>query len=522
MSTKLAKMVADFRTTLATEIVVGGVGGTLQSYTDDDGVALPNGIYFFTIDGSSTKKEHIVCTLTAGVMSLISSISRQGVQTSGCARKHRIGASVEITDFAHIMYLNDLLRGVTDLDASTPLKYDGTATISDSNALATKAYVDGVAVAGAPDASTTVKGLSEESTAAEINADTAAGSVARLFVNPSTLATSKYGRGLAAFGGYAADAGSTDAYAITLSPVIASYAVGQAITFKAATRNTGPATLNINAVGAQAIVKDVDQPLDTGDIRAGAMVTVVWDGTNFQMISRSGPVPTGVCIPNAGRTVPNGYLAAEGAAVSRTTYAALFAVLCPTLGTFTITIAAPGVVTLASHGLRTGDAIYMTTTGALPTGLSVNTQYWVIRVDANTFQLATTLANALAPTPITTSGSQSGVHTAVGCPYGVGDGSTTFNVPSMKGLIPVGLDTAQTEFAGLGQTGGEKTHVLTTAEMPAHTHGALVDNSITGGSARALAVTNGAGSQLNTGSAGSDAAHNNIQPYIAMPYIIKI
>jgi len=522
MSTKLAKMVADFRTTLATEIAVGGVGGTLQSYTDDDGVALPNGIYFFTIDGSSTKKEHIVCTLTAGVMSLISSISRQGVQTSGCARKHRIGASVEITDFAHIMYLNDLLRGVTDLDASTPLKYDGTATISDSNALATKAYVDGVAVAGAPDASTTVKGLSEESTAAEINADTAAGSVARLFVNPSTLATSKYGRGLAAFGGYAADAGSTDAYAITLSPVIAAYTVGQAITFKAATRNTGPATLNINSVGAQAIVKDVDQPLDTGDIRAGAMVTVVWDGTNFQMISRSGPVPTGVCIPNAGRTVPNGYLAAEGAAVSRTTYAALFAVLCPTIGTFTVTIATPGVVTLTAHGLRTGDAVYLTTTGALPTGLSVNTRYWVIRVTDDTFRLAASLADALAPTPIDTSGSQSGVHTAVGCPYGVGDGTTTFNLPSMKGLIPVGLDTTQTEFAGLGQTGGEKTHALTVGELAAHTHTFASSTSASSGSVIDSTATLATGEVTTTSSTGSGTGHNNIQPYITMPYIIKI
>lgn len=54
-------------------------------------------------------------------------------------------------------------------------------------------YIDGIALSGAPDASVTAKGLAEEATQAEIDADTASGSVARLFVNPSTLATSKYG-----------------------------------------------------------------------------------------------------------------------------------------------------------------------------------------------------------------------------------------------------------------------------------------------------------------------------------------
>lgn len=59
---------------------------------------------------------------------------------------------------------------------------------------------------------------------------------------------------------------------------------------------------------------------------------------------------------------------------------------------------------------------------------------------------------------------------AIGVKYGAGDGSTTFNVPNLKGRVPAGKDAAQTEFATLAQTGGEKTHILTTAEMPSHTH----------------------------------------------------
>ncbi len=80
--------------------------------------------------------------------------------------------------------------------------------------------------------------------------------------------------------------------------------------------------------------------------------------------------------------------------------------------TATITIASPGVVTITGHGLTTGNKIYFTTTGALPTGLTASTTYYVIAVDASTFRLATSMTNAFAGTAINTSGSQSGVHTA--------------------------------------------------------------------------------------------------------------
>lgn len=59
---------------------------------------------------------------------------------------------------------------------------------------------------------------------------------------------------------------------------------------------------------------------------------------------------------------------------------------------------------------------------------------------------------------------------AIGTKYGIGDGSTTFNIPNLSGKAPVGKDVAQTEFSVLGKIGGEKLHVLTSAEMPAHTH----------------------------------------------------
>ena len=59
---------------------------------------------------------------------------------------------------------------------------------------------------------------------------------------------------------------------------------------------------------------------------------------------------------------------------------------------------------------------------------------------------------------------------AIGTTYGAGNGSTTFNLPDMRGKVAVGRDSADTDFNALGKTGGAKTHTLTVAEMPSHTH----------------------------------------------------
>ena len=78
--------------------------------------------------------------------------------------------------------------------------------------------------------------------------------------------------------------------------------------------------------------------------------------------------------------------------------------------TVTITIAAPGVVNWTGHGLSAGDPIRFTTSGALPTGLAINTTYYVKQVlSANTFTVSSSVGGAA----ITTSGTQSGTQTAL-------------------------------------------------------------------------------------------------------------
>lgn len=86
---------------------------------------------------------------------------------------------------------------------------------------------------------------------------------------------------------YAADAGSTDAYAVTLAPAPTAYFTGMVVKFKANTLNTGAATLNVNSLGAKDIKKNYNTALETGDILANQLVAVIYDGTNFQMLSPS-------------------------------------------------------------------------------------------------------------------------------------------------------------------------------------------------------------------------------------------
>lgn len=90
---------------------------------------------------------------------------------------------------------------------------------------------------------------------------------------------------------YVADTAANDTYLVAPVPAYTAYVTGMRINFKAVTANTGAATLNVNGIGAISIVKNVSTALDTGDILANQIVSVLYDGTNFVIISsRSGLV----------------------------------------------------------------------------------------------------------------------------------------------------------------------------------------------------------------------------------------
>lgn len=171
------------------------------------------------------------------------------------------------------------------------------------------------------------------------------------------------------------------------------------------------------AVGADGKVLTVDSGEATG---------IKWES--------AGGAPTGAIMAFGGAAAPAGWLDCSGAAVSRTTYAALFAVL--------------------------------------------------------------------------------------GTTYGVGDGSTTFNLPDFRSRAVLGEGTG----AGLsararGNTGGAETHTLVTGEIPAHTHTVNRNQTAAGGTAR-YAVQGGGGT-MNSGSTGGDGAHENMPPFGVAMFIVK-
>jgi microcystin-dependent protein len=149
---------------------------------------------------------------------------------------------------------------------------------------------------------------------------------------------------------------------------------------------------------------------------------------------------------------------------------------------------------------------------------------------------------------------------AIGVNYGIGDGSTTFNLPNFSIKFPVGAGNAP--YNTLGTTGGEDKHKLITGELPVHNHDVSHDHGIgiAGANSRhthgynGIAYVGGTGGwnlpagggfayadqilsgdspdhshtvdvypyNASSGAAGSDGFHNNMPPYVVVNYMIHI
>lgn len=283
--------------------------------------------------------------------------------------------------------------------------------------------------------------------------------------------------------------GSANAFSVTPNRTISALADGVVIGFTANHSITGAATLNLSGLGAKPIVAHNGDALQSGDIVSGQKLLVAYraatadfqivgdraSGTSSDVLARV--LPVGAAVPWPSNTLPAGYLWANGAAVSRTTYAELF-------------------------------AVYGTT-------------------------------------------------------YGVGDGSTTFNLPNYKGRSLFGKDdmggtsaagllssTYGPDGATLGATGGAESVTLSSAQSgqkaisaapvtvtdPGHSHTERVGSAGSGGALAVGSTTSAVinATTLNTTSsdttgitaaltlAGSAAAsaHSNMPPAIIQNWII--
>lgn len=134
----------------------------------------------------------------------------------------------------------------------------------------------------------------------------------------------------------------------------------------------------------------------------------------------------------------------------------------------------------------------------------------------------------------------SALFNAIGILYGAGNGSTTFNLPDLRGRTIAGLDNMGGTDAGrldwantIGTSGGAQTHSLTQSEMPSHRHFttiagdnlnyglAALQGSAGGNQTNIYTRFVGGTGEQDTNTQQPTAPHNNMQPTILLNYIIK-
>lgn len=127
----------------------------------------------------------------------------------------------------------------------------------------------------------------------------------------------------------------------------------------------------------------------------------------------------------------------------------------------------------------------------------------------------------------------------IGVSFGEGDGSTTFNIPDLRGRIAVGngLGTASDAVnRNIGQTGGSERVTLSVNQLPSHVHkfnrqqwyGSDTQTTTSTGTIYSWKTTTGGstsygyqGLDYQYGPTGGGQAHDNMQPYLTTNYIIK-
>lgn len=116
--------------------------------------------------------------------------------------------------------------------------------------------------------------------------------------------------------------------------------------------------------------------------------------------------------------------------------------------------------------------------------------------------------------------------TVLGTTWGVGDGSTTFNLPDFRGRLALGAGTGSgLTPRTLAATGGEETHLLTLSEIPSHQHDAhyqaITSTNVGADNVNSIVDASAGGSTFSTDSQGGDQVHNNVQPFAVVQYLVK-
>jgi microcystin-dependent protein len=94
----------------------------------------------------------------------------------------------------------------------------------------------------------------------------------------------------------------------------------------------------------------------------------------------------------------------------------------------------------------------------------------------------------------------------IGTSYGIGDGSTTFNVPDLKGKVIAGFNSGLSYYNSIGKTGGNNTHAISIAEMPSHNH---TGTTSTNGNHNHDGTTSTNGNHNHNGTTSTNGSHTH-------------
>ena len=187
-----------------------------------------------------------------------------------------------------------------------------------------------------------------------------------------------------AFGYVASDSGSSNAYVIAPSPAITGYAAGQKFAFLAANVSSGASTLNVSGLGVKNLYYQ-NAAISGAMIKAGALILVVYDGTQFQMLSPANTFLSGtVAIANVGTGSAPQFTAVNVGAATDTTITRVSAGLAAVEGKTIATLAAAQTYAAAQRPTVTN---LTSSSNSIAITLGTSNDY------KHTFTEATTLAN---------------------------------------------------------------------------------------------------------------------------------
>ena len=295
---------------------IGDTTLVLSSFKDIDGntISMQGTVMTGTLEpNAGSQEEQIIftgvtqnangtATLT-GIKSV--TFASPYTQTTGFLKAHPGNSTFVLSDTSYLYSQYASLDNDQTFGGSNAfsLAVQGqTPTISGH--LATKGYVDGVAISGGAKASTTVFGISELSVApVTASVPIAVGTNdTRIPTASETLALAGVGQGnidntnfyVSQRGiqigseTYALTGGSSTAYTLTLAPVPTGYVTGERIYFKAHTASGSSPTINKNSLGAKSLYKQITSgttPLAVGDLGTNQMAIAEYDGGAYQLVS---------------------------------------------------------------------------------------------------------------------------------------------------------------------------------------------------------------------------------------------